>query len=334
MDRTEVMIRLEPIVGLDLRCITHQANTRVSLVPAEQAIVLHPGGGQRGMQLSQKGIQSLINYVGLPKSIVEQIQPSTLAIIFTEMLAHRQRYGLLTRGGVIDAFTKPGDKLRLNAERVLNTVEKAAKGVVSYHRAFVDDKAITATLEIVTEKTQAVAKNDIIQAGTRLTFSPLGTIEPEVMSFAMRQWCMNGAVTMDVVQNYHYEGGGNGGSATPADFWAWLNNSVRESYSSLGKIVTNWKGLQRERIPARDRASLVEGMIRRAHLPPEAAASIRAIAIEDPPQNSYDLLNFITYASSHLLQDPRQIERAQNSAALFASKDTHARVCPVCHRAS
>ena len=334
MDRTEVMQKLEPIVGLDLRCITHQPNTRVSLVPAEQAVILHPGGGHRGMQLSQKGIQSLINYIGLPKSIIEQIQPSTLATIFTEMLAHRQRYSVLASGGVIDAFTKPGDKLRLNPERVLNTVERAAKGV-SYHRAFVDDKAVTATLEVVTDRTEAVAKDDIIQAGTKLTFSPVGTVEPEVMSFAMRQWCMNGAVTMDVVQNYHYEGGGgNGGSATPADFWAWLHNSVRESCGSLGQIVSHWKKLQRERIPARDRAGLVEGMIRRAHLPTEAATTIRAMAIENPPQNSYDLLNFVTYASSHLLQDPRQIDRAQTSAAVFASEDTHSRVCPVCHRAS
>jgi hypothetical protein len=74
-------------------------------------------------------------------------------------------------------------------------------------------------------------------------------------------------------------------------------------------------------------------MLREAHLKGEVAEEIRAMAIERPPENSWDIFNYMTYASSHLLEAPKDILSAMGAAAGYAAEETHHRMCPVCKRA-
>ena len=71
-------------------------------------------------------------------------------------------------------------------------------------------------------------------------------------------------------------------------------------------------------------------MIREAGLKDEAAATVRAMAIDNPIRTSYDVLNLLTYATSHILTDAKHITRARKAAEVFQSQDTHSLYCPVC----
>lgn len=86
-----------------------------------------------------------------------------------------------------------------------------------------------------------------------------------------------------------------------------------------------------EQIPADQRAMMLEAMLKEAKITGEDANAVRALAIDNPPQTSYDMMNLLSNASSHLLEDPNRVRRAQNTVASYTSETEHARVCPICH---
>jgi len=78
---------------------------------------------------------------------------------------------------------------------------------------------------------------------------------------------------------------------------------------------------------------MLEAMLRDARITGEDADAIRARAIEEPPRNTYDLVNLLTWASSHVVREPARIRRIQNTVAAFSNESEHKQVCPICHRA-
>jgi hypothetical protein len=86
-----------------------------------------------------------------------------------------------------------------------------------------------------------------------------------------------------------------------------------------------------ERIPAEQRAGVLEQLLREAGITGKDAEAVRAQAIQNPPHNSYDMMNLITWASSHILQEPIRIHRALRAGASFSDESEHASVCPLCH---
>jgi len=77
---------------------------------------------------------------------------------------------------------------------------------------------------------------------------------------------------------------------------------------------------------------MLAAVLKKAQITGEIADAVMAMAVEHPPRNAWDMHNLITYASSHLLTTPRQVERAQETAASFADETGHAKSCPLCHR--
>ena len=97
-------------------------------------------------------------------------------------------------------------------------------------------------------------------------------------------------------------------------------------------MVVNWRKLVQKKVDPKDRAVLITAMLREAHLKGQVAEKIRAMAHERPPENSWDIFNYMTYASSHLLEAPKDILSAMGAAAGYAAEETHQRMCPVCKR--
>jgi hypothetical protein len=87
----------------------------------------------------------------------------------------------------------------------------------------------------------------------------------------------------------------------------------------------------KDRIPAEQRALILEGLLRKAKIGGDLADTIRSRAIQQPPRNSYEMLNLITWASSHLLSEPAQVDRTRAIAAEFVSETAHHTYCPMCH---
>jgi hypothetical protein len=174
-------------------------------------------------------------------------------------------------------------------------------------------------------------------------FSPLNIHIPSVQAYALRLECTNGMTSMINFGEFSGGGGGghshgdNGGNSrgneSGGDFWNWFRVSVKKAYGSLDKVVATWRKLVDEKIDPKDRAAIMAAMLKQAHLKGEVAEGIRAMALENPPENSWDILNYMTYASSHLLESPKEIVTTMNAAADYAAAETHQRICPVCKKA-
>ena len=76
---------------------------------------------------------------------------------------------------------------------------------------------------------------------------------------------------------------------------------------------------------------ILEQLLKEARIGGEVADAVRTMAIQEPPRNTYEMFNLITWASSHLIKEPAQIDRARSVAANFTSAETHHTYCPVCH---
>jgi hypothetical protein len=324
LNRTEVLERIEPITSTQVRTMEANPKTRIMVTP--EMVVLRPGGGQHHLEMTTEGAKSMAKFVGIPENMAGKLSPATFGQVATELLGRQHRYSVMVRDRAIVGFHKPTEFRALSPDRVLKAIEAGIKGI-EYHRVLMLNNFVI-SLELIGERREPVIAGDLVQAGAQVTFSPIGTVDPLVQSYALRLVCTNGVTSNTVLREFHY-GGGGGGEGD--DIWQWFRRSSREAYNSLHRIVTRYRRMMDEAIPADQRAMVLEAMLREAKISGDDANAIRAMAIENPPQNSYDMMNLLSNATSHILEDPRRVRRAQDAVANYTSEDQHARVCPVCH---
>jgi len=327
LNRVEVLERMEPLTNTQVRTIDHNPRTRVVVTP--DMVTFRPGGGQHHLQMTIPGVQSMTKFIGLPDSIAGKLQPETFGNVATELLNRKNRYALVTKDGEVTGVAKPQEYHTLNPERVLRSVEQGIRGI-EFHRVLILENFVV-SLEVVGERRQAVRSGDLIRAGANISFSPLGTVDPTIQSYALRLICTNGLTSNTILREFHYGGGSGGGGGEGDDIWQWFRNSTREAYLALDRIVTQYRKMDKEQVPPDQRAMMLEALLREARISGSDANAIRALAIEEPPETSYDMMNLITQATSHIMEDPQRVRRAQLTVADFTSENEHARVCPVCH---
>lgn len=326
MNRTQVLEKIQPILDLDVRNIEHTPRTRVMVAPG--AVVLRPGDGRRHLELSEGGVKSMAKFAGFPEGLAKNLSPDTFGRVATELLEHSQPYGVCLKEGMVVSFGKLMSRRQLDPERVLKTVEQSIKFEDYNSALLLPDYAVS--LDIVGGRRLPVAKGDLVQAGATVAFSPIGTMQPLVQSYILRLACTNGATTQEVMRELQYGGGGGDGD----DVWQWFRQSVREAYQSVEHTVAHWRNLKREHVRAMDRPGLLEALLRRSGMTGTVAEAVRARALEEPPRNAYDMMNLITWASTHVLEEPRAILRARQVADGYAREMVHRKLCPVCHRQS
>jgi len=288
-------------------------------------VVLRPGSGGHLIPLNENGVKALANYVGMPRSLCQQLSPDTFGRAATELLARKERYNLLIDNDQVVDFTDYRGIHNFSVERVVETIERSIPGA-EFHRVNLFGQ-YSAMIEVVGEQRQPVVRGDLIRAGAMVTFSPISTVRPAVQSYVLRLACTNGMTANNVLREFQFGGGGEGD-----DIWQWFRQSLREAYRSLNAIVNRYQEMRNERIPANQRAEMLEAMLRDARITGEDADAIRARAIEEPPRNTYDLVNLLTWASSHVVREPARIRRIQTTVATFSSESEHRQVCPICHR--
>lgn len=326
MERTEVLEHMAPIMDLSVRTIDHIPATRIEVTP--DMVTLRPGRGSRVLEMTPEGARNMAKFAELPQGLAQKIRPQTFGTVATELLARKGSYDVILQENQVVGFAKPHQYHSLNPRKVLQTIEGAIRGDVDYHRVMILPELVT-SLEVLGTKQEAVVTGDMVQAGALVMFSPIGTILPSVQSYVMRLACTNGAVSKSVLREFNYEGG-DGGEGD--DVWHFFRQSVRDAYNSMGRIVNRWRQMIDENIEPADRAMILEAMIKEAGMAKEDAEVVRAMALHNPPNNTYDILNLLTYASSHLISDATRVRRAQVAAADFQTETEHSRTCPICQR--
>lgn len=326
MNRVEVLEQLEPLAHIQVRPVQHAPRTRVIVRP--DMVMIRPGSGGKLVPLNEQGVKAMANFVGMPQTICRQLSPDTFGRVATELLSRKERYNLLMDNGEVGNFAEYRGVRTLSIERVITTIEKAIPKA-DFHRVVMLENYST-MIEIAGEKRQPIARGDMVRAGALVTFSPIGTIAPFVQSYVQRLACTNGQVTNDILREFRPAGGGGEGD----DIWQWFRQSIQQSYGSLDRIITRYREMVNERIPANARAMMLEALLKDAKITGDDADAIRSLAIQDPPRNSYELLNLMTFASSHIIREPARIRRVQQISASFTSQREHAQLCPICHRVS
>ena len=321
MDRTAVLEKLEPISHIATRPVTHTSRTRVLVQPGQ--VVIRPGSGGQLVPVSEDGVRAMTNFVGLPRSVSQNLSPDLFGKVVTELLGRKERYNLLLDDGEVRNFGDYHGIRNLPVDRVLSTIEQGIPHC-DYHRvSILSNHSIM--LEILGTKQEAVRRGDLVRAGAMVSFSPINTIKPLVQSYVLRLSCTNGVTSKTVLANF--TGGGGEGD----DVWQWFRQSVRAAYQSMGNVVNRYRNMIKERVPADQRAGMLEGLLRQAGITGSEAEAVRAQAIQEPPRNTYDMMNLVTWASSHVIRSPEKIQRALNASATFVSESEHASVCPLCH---
>jgi len=322
MDRAAVLEILEPLTRLKPRRVADSSRSQV-LVDGD-TVGIRPDRGSRALEVAPKQVPHIMGALGLPANTVKRLQTVTLQRAATELLQGQGEYSLLTEEGqVVDI----GSGYRpIPAERVLKEAERAVKGI-DFHRVMALEKHVV-RVECLGTQERPVVKDDLIRAGALLHFSPLGTIEPVVQSFGLRLICTNGQVAQEVVRTYHYERGGGGGEGD--DIWHWFRESIKEAYGSIGQVIRTYRQMAHHRIPRNQRGSMLAGALHSAGIRGDIANAIRARALEEPPETEYDVMNLITWATSHAMDNPRAIARAQDAMAEWSSEAEHRRRCPTC----
>lgn len=329
MKRDDVMKIFNPLVEGDVKHYPSGVGARVQV--AAGMVTLRPRRGAQLLEMEKGGTQSLTKFVGLPLNIARAISPSTFGNCLSELLNGHGPYSVVMKDGRVTSVIPHGSKHTVHPERLMDIAEKAMP-LRDYHRAMVIDNTI-ASLEVLGERTSPVRRGDMVRAGVKINFSPMGTVSPLVQSFGVILSCTNGATSNVVLSEYHGNGGGSeGGSSGDSNVWDFFRKSIRSAYNSFDQVVGEWRHLSNENIPPEQRAAMLEALIRRAQLLPEVADSVRAMAINRPPQNAWEMHNLITYASSHLLREPKRIVRAQQVAADFADETQHGTTCPMCRQ--
>ena len=330
MKRVEVLERVGPLVEGEVRNIRESDGARVAV--GADMVSLRPRRGARLIEMAPEGVKNMVSFSGLPLRLAQQLSHQTFSQLLSELMARTGKYSLIVKDDRVVNVIPYGAQTMVNPERLLDTIEKTIP-VQDYHRLTILEKQPVVSLEIVGEKTQPVTRGDLVRAGVKVDFSPMGIITPVVQSYAVILNCTNGA-TSNVVLSEFRGGRPGGGGGEGDDIWQWFRSSVKRAYNSFDQVVGQWKKLQSENIPQADRARMLAALLKKAQITGEIADAVMAMAVENPPRNAWDMHNLITYASSHLLTAPRQVDRTQKAAAAFADESTHAQTCPLCHRTS
>lgn len=325
MKRAEVLDKISPLVEGEVRNIRNTDGAKIGV--GADVITLRPRRGARLIDMAPEGVKNMVSFVGLPLKLARELSHNTFSQVLSELLEHTGKYSIILKDDRVVNVIPYGAQTVVNPVRLLNTIESIIP-VQDYHRLTILEKQPVVSLEIVGEKTQPVTRGDLVRAGVKVDFSPMGIIKPVVQSYAVVLNCTNGATSNVVLAEFS---GGRGGGEGDS-IWQFFRSSIKKAYGSFDNVVGEWKKLQRENIPPADRARILAALLKKTQIGGEIADAIMAMAVENPPRNAWEMHNLITYASSHLLTAPRQVERARQTAASFANETSHARTCPLCHR--
>ena len=323
MNREQLMDVLEPLSHL-----------KVQTVSSEASLELTPNGtlwlsdDDNTWNLEDNSRKSLLKQIGVTDALLKKLNNVTASQVATELYRRQGEVSALTADDYIVGFTNYGRYKQLPINEVFDNVEKSLGGDVEYNRAMVlPNKDIR--VEIAGQDEQAVGVGDLVRSGVLLQFNPMGLTDPTIQTYGLRLACVNGMTSTKVIEQYAL---GLDEDVTNEDVMTWMRNTSSDAYSAFPQVVKQWRTLLEEEILSEDRPLLLGGIVQDAGLRGDVASTLWAKATEEPPQTAYDILNLMTWLSSHVIEDPKKVIRLQQVSANFADEVFHNKSCPTCKR--
>ena len=327
----EVVAVLDSVVGLGIQQLE---DVEIETLP-DGVLSLVTGGDE--FMLRGKPRASFLKTLGVTPKIMNRLTRDTSTTMLNELYDHSGHVSIIHDGSEAKSFVPNGRYTSIPVEFVLTCINEAiGPSVVNYEKAHVYPN-YDVRLEVSGGNESRVitdAKKDVgdmVKGGAIVHFNPLGITDPYVQTYGQRLVCTNGMTSTEVMRSYEL---GNSDGENYSTLIAWMRDSVREAYTSIGEAVNKWTRLADDKLAPQDRPLLIGAIAKDAKLKGNAAEAFMARAMEEPPESSYDVLNLLTWLSSHVQEDPDAIQRAQNVAANFADARLHGKYCPTCRRAA
>lgn len=321
MNRADVEEQLAPLAELQA---TKVYEGELSVELGQNGVELSGGAfGRSGTPLTEAGFESLLKLSGFPQRLLKGLHVTTAAHALTELLEQKNFTAVHTNDEIVD-LVSTSRAANISIPGVLDTIDRVIPE--ADYRVVRILPHFGVQLEVSGAQEQAVVPGDLVRGGILTRFSPIGFIDPMVQPRVERLVCTNGATSFEVLREFHL------GNDDIADFDHWLASSLTDAYGSFTHIVDQWRELTQHTIDPTQRALVLTGLLKKARVPARIADIVYAEAIERTPETAYDMLQLLTWATSHVIEDPERVIRAQAAAANFAEESSHARHCPTCNR--
>lgn len=210
--------------------------------------------------------------------------------------------------------------------QIINTIEDVIgeDNIEGYHNPrFGWDLS---NINVVQKKTFSVLKDDLLNVGIRFEHS-MNTLNPDhACAYTFRQFCSNGAVTMDKLGSWKR-------AETAGSYRKWVESTV---FSAQKAIIKEEKRLRQLTEIKTDKSTgdILDHILTESYVAKDVRKEILSMAIDEPTETMYDIYNILTKIATHSTifeKHPAAITLVENVAKQLAG---HTKLCPVCHHAT
>ena len=324
LGRTDVERELRLVRGLSLRPVNGM-NLRL-----DQHGSIFTDSDDTSYALTQDARKGLLKHIGLTDKLANELaaaNPVLASDVATTMYQTRHADGVFAMQGETPiSFARRGTFNVLPVDDVLEGIEEAIGPDVQFNRAM-QGRNLVVQLEVVGTHSADVAVGDTIQSGVVIRFNPLGFTNPQVAPYGLRLVCTNG---MTARTEY---GGGDlplvGCKDNPV---TWIIEQCRSAYENFNCAVDDWREMREHSLHPDTKVATLARALYNAGIKGRQAAVVMDEAAKGPLETEYDILNWITWASSHILENPNTVMHAQDSAVDFTKLATTKGKCLACRQ--
>jgi hypothetical protein len=293
----------------------------------EQGIVM--GFGDQEAPLSVHGIKDVIAAIDMKPDYFKHTPAELLMPHFNyyyqNYMQGKEIRLLQNEGKVVGVQRNPTDKF-IKLPIMMDVIQDSigAENILGYHKPVFNWSGIV--INVILKETFQVVLKDPLYLGIRFIHSLTDIKAGQAMAYTFRQWCSNGAISMDKLASWDRKQGGE----------RLLRRWVPSVVSEARKALELEKGRLADLVtkPAPEEVSeLLDNLLQGQHVAKEVREDIRSIAIDNPINNMYDVWNVLTNATTHssaVAEHPRSLPTLENVAKDLAGGKYC--LCPTCHR--
>lgn len=280
--------------------------------------------------LTNDARRGLLKHVGVTDKFVRELaaaNPVLASAVATTMYQTRGSEGVFAMQGETPvSFGSRGKFSALPVDDVLEGIEEVIGPAVQFNRAFLG-RNMEVQVEVVGTRSETVRVGDVIQSGVLVRFNPLGLTNPYVAPYGLRLVCSNGMTALS-----EYGGGELPLVAYKDSPVTWIIEQCRSAYDGLALAAKDWRQMSEHVLEPGTWRTVLARALDDAGIRGRQAVLVMKEAMREPPETTYDILNLITWASSHILDNANSVMRVQDAAVNFTSMATDEKTCPACQR--
>lgn len=283
--------------------------------------------------LSPTALGTLLAKIGFPRPYLNKIpieQVNKLVVPHLDFWYGKELAGqvlrlLIIKNNAVAAIPNANFK-HVPISEILSAVDEVlGKSVLGYHKVWPGTKAFQFSVLTPEEATiKSGQKNDVFNAGIRISHSIDGQQSTTVSPYLFRQWCSNGATTEHQLGSWKRR-------SRKEDIGPWLQRTIIESRKVFGQSIDKLQGLCGIKID-KNTSEVLDSILEQSMVPRQLQKVVRNTLIDDGANTLYDVYNILTKVDTHssVFEEHPNAKGILNNVA--SDLACHSKLCPVCHK--